>query len=125
MATQAATSDQSVPGISWLGYAIVTGLTASSSIYIIFFDPSRDLRLINSGVFGLGLGALGAIIAVTAFKSGERWAWFALWIPVIAYTIVAVNEIAANVPDAGYFFLAVAVLDALALLISAGRVLSQ
>ncbi len=57
----------------------ISGISPSLGIFV-----SEMVRLI--GLNWLTWGFLAAVISVTAFRKGEMWAWYALWI-VPAYFI--------------------------------------
>lgn len=56
------------------GYALPTAVAADASAmeYVEFISHWATTQT-------LGLDVLGLLVAVTAFRRGERWAWLAFW----------------------------------------------
>ena len=51
-----------------------------------FFGDDVAVRTLI-GTFGAGMGIFGLAITLTAFRRGERWAWFVLWYYPIFFLI--------------------------------------
>ena len=115
-----------VPGISWIGYAVVSGLVVLSGLWLIFSDETKDdAGLFNAAVMSIGLSVVSILIAVTAFRAGEQWAWFALWVSVFVYLAVAWKEYTIGERGVMGFYLALSVLKVIALIIPAGQFLAS
>jgi hypothetical protein len=62
------------------------------------------------GTFGAGMGIFGLAITLTAFRRGERWAWFVLWYYPIFF-LIHVIALGTVLPD--LIFLVISVLGLL------------
>jgi hypothetical protein len=79
----------------------------------------RLLRLLGTITFAFTL--LGAVISFTAFRSGQRWAWYALWLIPLAFAACAAIFFTHDAPGLGIFYAIVTALALLGLVLPARR----
>ena len=78
-------------------------------------------RLLSlAGLSGVGFGLFGILTTWFAFRLGQRWAWFAMWLFPIMYGVVAVRMLA-DAYEVGYWYTAMTLLSLPALLIPIRR----
>lgn len=84
---------------SWV-FVLVAVLSAviSLSVYAPMEDPFEPDAQVLIATFGVGMAVLTAVLARTAFRDGQRWAWAVLWIwPV--FFVAHVIGLGTYVPD--------------------------
>ena len=84
---------------SWV-FVLVAVLSAviSLSVYAPMEDPFEPDAQVLIATFGVGMAVLTAVIARTAFRDGQRWAWAVLWVwPV--FFVAHVVGLGTYVPD--------------------------
>jgi hypothetical protein len=123
------------PTVSWLPVATVAGVTALSAAYVgltpagdqteltgrtweQFASQDQEVASLVSrllavlGLIGAAFAALALVVAVGPYRSGARWAWYALWLVPITFAAVAARMLADQYAVGWYY----AVLTGLALL---------
>lgn len=75
--------------------------------------------LLASGFFGCALFATG--ISVTKFRSGERWAWYILWIFPLILALASLLFFSHEQAYVGYFYAGASLLGLLAMALSYRR----
>ncbi len=67
------------------------------------------------GFTGLGLGGFLTVVSATAYKKGERWAWYVMWIMPVTFLIDMLNDFSATayVDDMSIIILAIFVVGLL------------
>jgi hypothetical protein len=58
------------------------------------------------GTFGAGMGIFSLAIILTAYRRGERWAWFVLWYYPIFF-IIHIIALGTVIPDLVFLILSV------------------
>jgi hypothetical protein len=108
------------PNASWIFVTVAGGLALLAGLYVLFAAPEgEDFTL---GLYAAGFSLLSVVVALTAFRGGQTWAWVAMWLPVIVYGITAAGMLISRSP-VGYTYLGYAVLTIVGLLIPIRRVL--
>lgn len=64
--------------LSWIALLIVAIATSVFGLAVILIPSSDEQYLRAIGVASIGMGSFGAMIAMTAFRRRERWAFFSL-----------------------------------------------
>jgi len=70
----------------------IVGMTLSElkASYPMFFDL-YDFYFRGGGLSDMGFGFLVLMLSLTAYRKGERWAWYVLWsVPVFFLGFVAI-----------------------------------
>jgi hypothetical protein len=70
---------------SWIAL-LITGLAILVFGLIVAALPGSDPSARASGVASIGMGLFGSLIAATAFRRRQRWAWWCLWYYPIFWT---------------------------------------
>jgi hypothetical protein len=127
-----------VPRVSWVLLTVVSSFVAASALWVALTpagdqtelsgrtweqfasqDPevaylfSRQLNIL--GFLGAGFGLLAAVVSVIAYRHGERWAWFALWMFPVTIGAVAIRMLIDQYP-AGYYYAGITSVALVALL---------
>lgn len=64
----------------WISLAIIgLAILVFGLVAAVMPTPGGPSYLRADGVALIGMGLFGLLIATTAFRRRERWAWFALW----------------------------------------------
>lgn len=128
---------------SWLLVATVAGVTAISAAYVgltpageqteltertweQFASQDQEVASLVSrllavvGLIGAAFAVLALVVAVGPYRSGARWAWYALWLVPITFAAIATRMLADQYA-VGWYYTVLAALAALALLIPVRR----
>ena len=109
-----------LPNASWIIVTVAGGLALLAALYVLFAAPDgEDFTL---GLYAAGFSLLSVVVALTAFRQGQTWAWAAMWLPVVVYGITAAGMLIGRSP-VGYTYLGYAALTVVGLLIPLRRVL--
>jgi hypothetical protein len=109
-----------LPAASWIIVTVAGGLASLAGLWVLFAAPEgEDFTL---GLYAAGFSLLSVIVALTAFRAGQTWAWAAMWLPAAVYGITAAGMLVGR-SSVGYTYLAYAVLTVVGLLIPIRRVL--
>jgi hypothetical protein len=66
--------------IAWISLAITgVGILIFGLVFSVWPGSSNPLFMRAIGVASVGMGLFGLMITLTAYRDGERWAWFTLW----------------------------------------------
>jgi hypothetical protein len=77
------TNESSVSKIGWGILLFVTISNVVGHIGLLFFDTSDSIF-----VAWATMNLLAAMILFTAYRRGERWAWYAIWVLIIPYALI-------------------------------------
>jgi hypothetical protein len=83
---------------------------------------SRQLQII--GFQGAGFGLLTAVVSVSPYRRGERWAWYALWLFPLTIGVIAARMLVDQYP-AGYYYAGITLAAVIALLLPLRSFLRQ
>lgn len=106
---------QASTGTAWAEFA---ARESGAAAYIV-----RLLTLI--GIAASGFNLLGAIVSATAFRTEQRWAWLALWLYPLTFTGYAFVFLQGDAGPLGIYYLVLAGIIALVLLLSARRIMAR
>lgn len=96
--------------IGWITLLILSVLSLLQHVVLIF-------AILDEAVLFIGWSALNiytTLILTIPFRRGERWAWYSVWVLVIAYASMIFFD-----PQIGVIYVAAAVIMAGALLLTA------
>ena len=66
--------------IAWISLAITgVGILIFGLIFTVWPGSNNPLFMRAIGMASVGMGLFGVMITLTAYRHGERWAWFTLW----------------------------------------------
>jgi hypothetical protein len=77
-------------------------------------------QLVLAGLSAAGFGLFGIIITLYAFRTGLKWAWFAMWLFPLLFGGGAIRMLVESY-DVGYWYVVLALLSAIGLLIPVRR----
>lgn len=98
---------QTSTGIAWDEFS---GSDPEIASYLL-----RIIRLLGIGYAGFAL--VGTFLAFTAFRNGERWAWYTMWLIPVVYGLTA-GVMLTDESSIGFFYGGTALLLILVLLLS-------
>lgn len=129
--------------ISWLLVATVAGVTALSAAYVgltpagdqteltgrtwdQFASQDQEMASLVSrllavlGLIGAAFAVLALVVAVGPYRSGARWAWYALWLVPVTFAAIAARMLADQYA-VGWYYAVLASVALLGLLIPVRR----
>jgi hypothetical protein len=111
-----------IPKVSWIILTVVGVTALLAGLYVLFATPSNESMFV--GLYASSFSLLSVLVTVTAFRWGQRWAWFAMCLPVAIYGITAASMLISQ-SSVGYTYLAYAAVTLVGLLIPVGRFFSS
>lgn len=133
-----------MPARSWGLIAVATAVGALSALWVAIVPAGDQTFLVGRswsefaagdpevasivarllvvlGLLGAGFAGLAFLVAIGPYRRAERWAWNVLWLIAVVYGGVAARMLLDGYPIA-YWYLALAVLVAAALLLGRSSV---
>jgi hypothetical protein len=97
-----------------IGFAILLFIAAGSvlgHIGLLLFDPGGDVIFLAWAAFNF----MAASILIFAYRRGERWAWYVIWVMIIPYALIILFN-----SEVGPIYLAEAILLAVGQVLAYG-----
>jgi len=109
MSTHTVAAQSTTFKIGWIALLAISALAALSHIILTFVMADEATLFIGWAAFNL----YSTLVLYVPFRRGEKWAWYASWIPVIVFAVTIFFD-----TQVGVFYLGAGVVMAVALLLT-------